>query len=152
MYSLDSRLVSTESAPVPDSDEQPDAPSESVGLIGRRQLRITRGNDLDTVELVDARGRATIELRITGADVKVVVLAADLAIRTTGALSIDAARIDLRGRDGVAVTSGGDVSIDAAGATSVTAQSQALTATRGGIDLTASDDVTLEGERIRLNP
>jgi hypothetical protein len=111
-----------------------------------------REMSLATVELVDAHGNATLELVITDAEVRLLVKGADLAVRMSGALSIDAARIDLRGRDGVTITSGGDVSLEAAGGLLTTARSHAVVATRGGVQITASDDVILDGERILLNP
>lgn len=115
-------------------------------------MKITRETDLETLELVDARGVAAVELRITGREVTLLIHGADLSVRTSGALSIDAARIALRGREGVAISSGEDLSIDAGGSLSATARAQTLIATRGSVQVTANDDVILDGERILLNP
>ena len=74
-----------------------------------------------------------------------------LAIQTGGNLSINAEQITIHGRKGMALTTGGDIRINAAGDLISRARTQKIRATPGNIDIEANDDITLDGERIRMN-
>jgi hypothetical protein len=124
---------------------------KSVQLVGRQQLVIEHREADDTLQLYGSDGRLTLTLRITPDGPVLLVEGADLAIRATGALAIDAQRVAIRGRDGVVLHSDGDTCVSAAGSLELTAERQQLRATRGDVSVYANDDVVLDGERVRMN-
>jgi hypothetical protein len=73
-----------------------------------------------------------------------------LTLRVPGALALDADRLELRGRDALAIRSGGDLSIGAEGEIASRALHQRLVADPGELELRANDDVRIDGERIRM--
>ena len=81
-------------------------------------------------------GRTCLSITIGPNGPSVIVEAAALAIRTEGAIALDCERFEVAARGDVSIAAGGGV---------------VLEAQTGGIDLTANDAVSLEGERINLN-
>ncbi|MGB5986492.1 MAG: hypothetical protein WBG37_14395 [Desulfobacterales bacterium] len=75
----------------------------------------------------------------------------DLEIHAGGNLSIDAKSIAINGREKLAHRSSGDLEIQAEGDLRSAARAQEITADLGNVDIKANDDVTLDGERIRMN-
>jgi hypothetical protein len=73
------------------------------------------------------------------------------AVRLTGDLAIDAARVAIRGREGLGLLSGGDLQLSAEGVLTSTARAQAIRADLGDVSIRANDDVRLDGERIKMN-
>jgi len=113
-----------------------------------RALRITDPDGLVELE---------IELRPTGSIVR--VRAAALQIATEGELSVDCERFELRAREGVRVSTDGDLRASVTGDLDLRATGHAhyegkavrVRATRGEVQLEAHDDVRVEGEQILLN-
>ena len=60
-------------------------------------------------------------------------------------------RVAIHGREGVAITTDGDVAIVAAGDLETRARTQTIAAELGDVRVVANDDVRLTGERIRMN-
>jgi len=120
-------------------------------LIGSQQLVVERGALADTLRLYGGDGRLTLTVRVTPDGPVLLVEGGGLAIRAEGALAIDAQHVAIRGREGVVVQSGADLCVGAAGSLDLTARRQQLTARGGDVRVYASDDVVLDGERVRMN-
>jgi hypothetical protein len=121
------------------------------------------------VEVVDADRRV---LRLTAPDgrvcLKIALLpegpavelsAVALSVATDRDLTIDCERFAVNARSDLLLVAGGNVAADAGGDMSLRADGELATeavaqrhrARLGNVDLLANDDVSLEGERIRLN-
>lgn len=116
---------------------------ETTELAAAHTLRIRQGANGDVVEIISGEGNVAVTLRVSQDGVSIDLQTASLALRTTGDLTLDAGRLNLRGRDGIDITTDG--------ALALTAQEQSLRATLGNVDVRANDDVTLDGERVLLN-
>jgi hypothetical protein len=75
----------------------------------------------------------------------------DLTIEASEALDLVGRRVGIRGREGVAIESGADATIEVAGDLTSTARIQNLRARVGDVNVKANDDIRLNGERIKLN-
>ncbi len=124
---------------------------ESVALIAQQQLVIERGEREDTLQLFQGNGRLTLTVRITADGPVLEVAGGSVAIRASGALSINAQRVAIRARDGFDLESGGDARITAGGTLEIAAERQQVTARSGDVRVRANNDVLLDGERIRMN-
>ena len=119
------------------------------------QLSLARGYALETTEerltlrAPDGRMCLTIALHADGPVVE--VAAASLAVTTQGDLRIDAGRLDVHTRDGLALSSDADIELHAQATLTTSAFEQRLTATHGDIRVQANDDVRIDGELIHLN-
>lgn len=131
-------------------DDVPDALLEDRNARGRttslaagHTLRIERRSGTDVVQVVRGEDTIAVTLHVSEHGVTIDLKTGSLALRTAGELSIDAARLSLRGRDGVEITTDGTLA--------ATAHEQRLRATLGNVEVRANDDVTLDGERVLLN-
>jgi hypothetical protein len=100
---------------------------EVVPLRGRYQMIVNRQPQQDSVALIASDGAVRFRIVITDNGPEITVEAQTLSLRTSGTLAIDAERIQLHGREAVAVTTG------------------------GGIQIEANQNVRINGERIYLN-
>ena len=119
-------------------------------LSGGQTLVIDRTADGETLELVSPDGVVQLVVDVTPTG-PVLRFDSSLRIQASGALELDAARVAIRGTDGVTIESGTDVRIVARGDLDTEARVQHITARTGNVELKANDDVKLKGERIRLN-
>ncbi|HVY37303.1 MAG TPA: hypothetical protein VHM31_05190 [Polyangia bacterium] len=126
-------------------------PSQTLDLAGRHQLVVERSDRGDSLRLVSPDGATPIVIEVTSGGVTLRIGAPHVAIEAAGDLSIAADRLALRGRQEVSVSSGGDLQLVAAGDLESRAQGQLLRAERGSVDVKASDDVKLAGERVMVN-
>jgi hypothetical protein len=117
-------------------------------LMGDQQLLIQRNPESDVVQLVTCKGQVNLSVYATKEGSLLRLNGVGLTIETTGALSINAERIAIHGRDGVVISSGADAEIKAAGELTTHAQGQNISAALGNINIRANDDVKLEGERM----
>jgi len=105
----------------------------------------------------DGRLCLTISLRPGGPAVE--VTAASLDVATSGDITIDCERFAVNARRDLLLVAGGDLTEDAGGNIITRADGELTTeavaqqhrARLGNVDLIANDDVSLLGERIRLN-
>ncbi|HEY0134349.1 MAG TPA: hypothetical protein VGB85_09725 [Nannocystis sp.] len=104
-------------------------------------------------------GRVFLKITL-GADGPMVELqSASLSVAARGELTLDCQKLAINAAEGVAIRSGGDIVQVAQGDVRVVAggvidsegHAQNLRARRGDVQLTANDDVALDGERVRLN-
>jgi hypothetical protein len=124
---------------------------ENVELAGSQRLEIERGADQDTIRLVGPEGGLRLTIIVTPAGPVLHVDGAGVMIQTTGVLGIAAERVAIHGREGVSLTSGTDVQVQATGRMDMQARSVGIKAEVGDVEVRANDDVRIDGERIRMN-
>jgi hypothetical protein len=76
---------------------------------------------------------------------------ASLSIVSHGSMHLAGRDVKIDAADALSIRSGGDVRIESLGDLSTKALSQTIEASRGEVRVKASDDVRVDGERIRLN-
>ncbi len=125
--------------------------TQTVALVANQQLMIERKPGRDTLNLISSDGQISLSIHVTPDGPVVQVKGASLAIQAEGCLTIDAETVDIHARERMALSSGGDVLIQAKGDLHSTARTQNITAELGDANVKANDDVKLDGERIRMN-
>lgn len=123
----------------------------TVALVGGQQLVVERLPAANVLKLLSADGQLTLSIRVTPAGPVLHLEGAGLMIQTDGDLAVSAGRVAIHGRDGVAISTGGDVHLHAVGDLHSTARIQNLTADLGNVNLKANDDVKINGERVLVN-
>lgn len=126
-------------------------PTETISLTGKHVLELIRTDEGDVLHVLTPDRSAGISITVNAQGISLHVAGADVVLRSTGKLAIDAEELSLHGRKGVALTTGGDATVRAEGDLSSEARIQNIRARLGNVNLTANDDVKLIGERIRLN-
>jgi hypothetical protein len=119
-------------------------------LTAEQTLVVERGPDLDVLQIVRPDGQACLTVHVTP-EGPVLRFEGSLVLEATGGLAINAQQIALHGRDGLALSSGGDARIDVAGDLHSRARIQNITAVLGNVNVKANDDVRMNGERIKMN-
>jgi hypothetical protein len=116
----------------------------------------SREQNLITLTAPDGRVCLSVELRPEGPVVQ--VHAQSLSVASDGLLRLDCDRLEIQAPGGTLLRTGsfeqdvaGDVRTRAGGVIDSDAHAQRLHARRGDVALSANDDVTLDGERVRLN-
>jgi hypothetical protein len=127
------------------------SPPTAVALVGGQQLVVEDLPAANVLKLLSADGRLTLSIRVTPAGPVLHLEGAGLMIQTDGDLAVSAGRVAIHARDGLALTSGGDAHIHAAGDLHSTARIQNLTADLGNVNVKANDDIKLNGERVLVN-
>ena len=127
------------------------ADTHAIELIGGQRLLVEHRADGDSIQVVAGDGRMTLGIAITPAGALLQLHGVDLRIQTAGDLSIEAERLAFHGRSSVAVTSGGDAILHAAGDMHSRARIQTIEADLGNVNVRANDDVAISGERVRVN-
>ena len=120
-------------------------------LLGGHRLRLERRPDADVLRVEGADGRLRVAVIVTSAGTAIELDGADLTIRASGELAIDARRLSLRASEGLTLESGADVEVRASGAVRTEADEQCHVSRRGDHRVYANDDVRLNGERIKMN-
>jgi hypothetical protein len=113
-------------------------------------LTIERRADEALIRLHRADGNQALAIEL-GPNGPVLRLGSGLAIAVEGELSFSAEHVDIHGRTGVQLRSGGDTVLQSEGDLMSSAREHVLEARLGDVRLDANDDVKLTGERIRLN-
>lgn len=113
--------------------------------------QIAVGDDRKELRLCAPDGRLCLAIVLTPEGPKVELSAAALDIATEGDVTVDCERFAVTARKDVVLDAGGDVRTRAEGELHTEALAQHHHARLGDMRLTANDDVSLHGERIRLN-
>jgi hypothetical protein len=138
-----------------DRDERADAPlvksgDESRLTIGDHVVVVERNAAGGVLKLIAADGNLPLEIAITK-DGAVLRLGRGLTVSVAGALSLQVESLAVNARAGIALDSGGPLRLQAAGDVVTSGDAQTIVARKGNVDVTANDDVTLHGERIKMN-
>lgn len=96
-------------------------------------------------------GLARLVLHVDAQEVVIEPFGARVRVRGAGALSVDVPELQVSARTAMTLHSEGVLSLSSAERVEVKAPALDLQATRGDVEITANDDVRLEGERIRMN-
>ncbi len=124
---------------------------QRMELAGAHQLEISTDGQAHELRITDRNGGLGITISVREDGVILHLERADLAIRADGNLELSAERLHLHGRSGLALSSDGDLEVEASGDITSAGRIQHIKATRGNVNVEANDDVRLEGERVRLN-
>ena len=137
------------------------APAVSLATLGSGYRLIASGpsaheQDLITLTAPDGRVCLSVALRPDGPVVQ--VHAQSLEVASDGVLRLDCDRLEIQAPGGTSLRTGsleqeiaGDLRTRAGGVIESEAHAQRMHARRGDVALSANDDVTLDGERVRLN-
>ena len=130
-----------------------DLPLQLVDLGAAGQLRVQHapegGAALMLVTAAD--GTPRLQLSLTAGELVIDCLGGSTRLRVGGALAVEADSLQLRSTHDMALQCGGDLSLHAAGRIDAVADAVAIEALRGDAQITANDDVRIEGERVRMN-
>ena len=107
--------------------------------------------DGDELRLRAPDGRVCLRIKLTPAGPEVELTSVALSIAAKGEVSVAWNRFSVVAEQSVSIVSGGDFKTRAEGAIETEGHAQRHRARRGDIALVANDDVSLDGERIRLN-
>lgn len=118
--------------------------------IGDHVLVVERSAEGGVLKLVAADGNLPIEIVITKGGA-VLRLGRGLTVSLAGALTLQVESLAVNARAGIALDSGGPLELKAAGDVLSSGDGQTIIARKGNVDVTANDDVTLHGERIKMN-
>ena len=122
-----------------------------MDLVGRQRLILERAGGENILRIMGRDGRVSVSIHVTAEGPVLKLEGADLTIRSTGDLAVEAERLTLHGRSGVVLSSGGDAAIRIERDLDVSARAQNIRAELGDIRLRANDDIRMDGERIRHN-
>jgi hypothetical protein len=122
----------------------------TLALSAGRTLVVERGPDLDSLRIVAADGQVCLSVLLTPAG-PVLRFDGSLLLQAGGDLAVSAQRLALHGREGVAITSEGDVTVQTSGDLNSSARIQNIKAELGNVNLKANDDVRIDGERVLVN-
>lgn len=125
--------------------------SETLELIGNQKLVVERTPTDNTLKVFSSDGHLCFSISITSAGPVLRFESQQVVLESAGDVALAAKRLVLHGREGVVVSTGGDLRICAAGDLSSEARVQDITARLGNVNVKANDDVKLTGERIKMN-
>ena len=137
------------SVPIDTPPHRPEA--HDIELVGGQRLVVEHRSTGDIIRIVAGDGRMAMRIRVTPAGALLELEGVDLKIQTAGDLAIEADRLAFHGRSSVALTTGGDALLYAAGDMHSRARIQNIKADLGNVNVTANDDVSINGERVRVN-
>jgi hypothetical protein len=129
----------------------PAAPPASVALVGDHRLRLTRSQDEDVLRVEAPDGRLCVSVVVTPEGTRIELEGAELAIRSSGGVAIDAEHVSLTGREGLSLATERDLEIRAGGVIRTEGHAQHLVSRRGDLTVYANDDVKIAAERIKMN-
>jgi hypothetical protein len=118
--------------------------------IGAHMLVIERHGTGGLLKLIAPDGTLPLEISITN-EGAVLRLGRGLAVSVNGPLTLNADALSIHAREGIDLKSDGALALRAAGDILVEGDGQTIVARRGNVDVRANDDVTLKGERIKMN-
>ncbi len=125
--------------------------TKTVALVAKQKLVIENHQLSNVLNIVGSDGNLSLSIQITTAGPVLKIGGGTLTIQAEGNLAIDAERVSIHSRKDMALTTDGNIHIEAEGDLYSKARGQMITADLGDIDIKANDDVKLDGERIRLN-
>jgi len=145
-----------------DPDETPAKPTDDpeagcpppesralASLAGGYALRYQ--DALATLDVHAPDGRICVRLILAPEGPRIEVLGASLSLHAERDINLSCQRFAVDASEGISLRSGGDLELRAEGKMASEGASQRIVARRGDLTAIANDDVSLDGERIRLN-
>jgi hypothetical protein len=132
-------------------DERGPEVRPGLELAGQHRIALRRDDALDTLELIGRDGRVVLAIEVSERGPVLRFEGAGLAIKAAGELSLEAKRLTIRAEEALALSTGGDLHLVAAGDLHSTARVQTITAELGDVRVEANDDVRIDGERVLVN-
>ncbi|HEY8377051.1 MAG TPA: hypothetical protein VIK91_11205 [Nannocystis sp.] len=120
-------------------------------LAGQHRIEVRRDAAADTVELIGRDGKVVLAIEITESGPVLRFEGAGLTLRAAGELALQARRLTFQAEEALALQTGGDLDIAAAGDLRSIARAQTITADLGDVRVEANDDVRIDGERVLVN-
>lgn len=124
---------------------------QETTLRGGHRLAVLRRDEEDVLRVEGGGGELHLEVSVTDSGTTIRLEGADVQIRSSGSLSLDARELAIRGREELSLRSEADLSLEAADVIRSEGHAQQLVARRGDASIYANDDVRLDGERIKMN-
>jgi hypothetical protein len=127
--------------------------TRTLELVGDQRLVVENSAEGSLLRIIPPGrdGKASLVIQVTEHGPVVRLEGAAIQIEAQGELSLNAERVAIHGRESLALTSDGNVSIATPGDIHSDARSHKITSRLGNVDIKANDDVTIDGERIRMN-
>ena len=128
-----------------------DEQSGGLALRGGYAVDVTDDGGHDVLRLRAPDGRICLKIALSPSGPEVELSSVGLSIVSDGAVRVACDRFEVEATSGLKLSTGGALQARAGGDIETEAFAQRHEARRGDIALVANDDVTLDGERIRLN-
>lgn len=122
-----------------------------IELVHHHSLEVRQTRDRCVLHIVSQGNRASVSIHVSDRGISLCASGGDLTLETTGAISIDAQKLSLHGREGLSLSSDADASLRVSRDFEAQARIHNIHASLGNVNIRANDDVCLDGERIRLN-
>jgi len=123
----------------------------AIALVGGQCLVVEKQIASNVLKLIAADGQLCLSIRITPDGPVLMFEGGNLAIESSGVLALTADRIAIHAREGLSLTTDGDMDFKSGGDSHSEARTQNVTACLGNVNLKANDDIRLIGERVRVN-
>ncbi len=128
------------------------------GLAGGYAMRVV-GAERRLIQLHAPDGQVCLTIAVRPEGLAVELSAASLRVATTGDLSLDCARLNVNARETIDLVAGAGIALDAGANVTTRSDGDIVTeadgqhhrARLGSVEVVANDDVSLLGERVRLN-
>lgn len=134
-------------AAVADATMGAERPATTLPLAGGQRLELTQVEGGDLLRLRGPEGGVRLAIVVTAEGIRLELDGAGLDLRCAGPLRMSAAQVAIHAEQTLALSSGGDATIDVAGTLTSAARAQEILAERGDVRIRANDDVRIDGER-----
>ncbi|NQT81743.1 hypothetical protein HQ563_01880 [bacterium] len=128
-----------------------DKHTQTLELAADQRLVIERYAEGSLLRIIGRNGKVSLAIHVTEDGPVVRLEGSAVEVEAQGQLSLNAEHVSIHGRKSLSLTSDGNVSLDTPADIHSNARSQKITARLGNVDIKANDDVTMDGERIRMN-
>ena len=123
----------------------------SIELAGQHRIELRRNGESDTVELIGGDGKVVFAIEVSERGPVLRFEGPSLTLKAAGELALSAKKLTLHAEEALALRTGGDLELCAAGEIRSTATAQTIVAELGDVRLDANDDVKIDGERVLVN-
>lgn len=125
--------------------------TQTLELVGEQRLVVENNPQSSLLRIIGRDGTVSLAIHVTQEGPIVRLEGAAIQIEAQGELSLNAEHVSIHGRRSLSLSSDGNVGLDTPGDICSDARSHKITARLGNVDIKANDDVTIDGERIRMN-
>ncbi|AKT41264.1 hypothetical protein [Chondromyces crocatus] len=133
------------------TDEGRDAQGGEMVLRSGYAVDVVDGGGHEVLRLRAPDGRICLKIALSPSGPEVELSSVGLSIVSDGDVRVACDRFEVAAKRGLTLATGGDLRAEAEGQIETEAFGQRHRARLGDIALQANDDVSLDGERIRLN-